>query len=225
MSNKTVYAIFLCLFIYNSPIIPEGFGPMEVTGTYKYTYDSALGPQNELSLYGVQDLSENTLLSAGFSTAFNSLPEAFFLKFALNNYPSFLRYSINLLSRDFPDYEVKENSLYPTISLITKYFELEIGMSMRILEADIQMVTYHTLYRLQFNILDLKKYGLLFRMSNFDNFRAGNINELYYTVENSLKVNDQFIIRLDMGFQNAGQLSFTSYYSKFFAQVGLRYKP
>ena len=197
---------------------------MAVSGTYRYTYDSTLGPKNQLFFFGTQNITENLSLSAGFSTAFNSLPEAFFLNLTLNNYPDFLRYRISLLSRDFPDYELTENSIYPSISLLTKYIELELGMSMRILEADIQMVTYHTLYRLQFNILDLKSYGLKFRMSNFDHFRAGNISDLYYTVENSIFVNEQIIIRVDIGLQNAGQLSFASYYSSFYGQIGVKYK-
>lgn len=224
MNIKIVYAACICALFLKLPVIAEGFTPMEVLGTYKYTYDGTLGPKNELFFYGIQDITENLSLSAGFSTAFNSLPESFFLNFTVNNYPDFLRYSISLLSKDFPDYELKENSIYPTISLLTKYVELELGMSVRTLEADIQMVTYHTLYRLQFNILDLKKFGLKFRMSNFDYFHAGNISDLYYVVENSIYLGEQLIITINLGLQNAGQWSFASYYSSVYGQIGMRYK-
>lgn len=223
MKNKSICIAILCIIILNFPTIAEGLGPLEVSGSYRHSYNGAIGHKDELFFMGIQNISENLKLATGFSTAFNSLPESFFLNLTLENYPSFLRYSVSLLSRDFPHYGLKENSLYPTISLMTKYFEMELGMSLRVLEADVQLITYHTLYRFQFNIIDLKKYGLILRMSNFDHFRAGNISDLYYIVENSLHVSDQFTIRIDMGLQNAGQLSFASYYSTFYGQIGVKY--
>jgi len=197
---------------------------LEVSSSYRYTYNTTLGHKNEIFFHGKQRFSNHIDVGAGFSTAFNAIPETFFINFDLNNYPNFLRYRLSLLSRDFPDYEIRENSIYPTIALLTRYFELELGMSFRILETGVQTATSHTLYRLQFNILDRKHYRLYFKMSNFDLFFAGNITELYYTFANTVKINDDFFIQADLGFHNTGQLAFASYYSTFFGQVGVKYR-
>ncbi len=109
----------------------------------------------------------------------------------LVNFPSFLRYRISLLSRDFPDYEITENSIYPTIALLTRFFEMELGVSYRFLGSLEDSMTIQSLYRIQFNVINLKQYKLSLKMSNFDSFRADNITSLYYTIQNKIRINDQ----------------------------------
>jgi len=186
-------------------------------------YKSTLGSKNELFFRGEHRFSSGISIGTGFSTAFYSLPESFYINLKISNHPSFLRYRLMLLSRNFPDYEMKENSINPTIALITDFLELELGLSFRILETENQTATIHPLYRLQFNILDRKHYGLILKMSNFDLFRAGNITDLYYTLGNQVKINDRIHIDIDVGFHNAGQIALSSYYSTFFGQIGVKY--
>ena len=223
MNTRTLVSILI--FIIISPLYAntDKIFQLEITSSYKYTYSRTMGHKNEILFHGKQHFSDHLDIGAGFSTAFNSLPENIFINFDINNYPSFLRYRLSLLSRDFPEYKIRENSIYPTISLLTRNIELELGMSFRILETDVQTFTAHTLYRLQFNILDRKHYGLFFKMSNFDLYNAGNITELYYTLGNTVKINDHFQIQADLGFHNPGQIAFASHYSTFFGQIGVEY--
>lgn len=222
MKNK--YFILICIITLLSPLLlySERSSRLEISSSWQHTYNNTMGHKDELFFHGKHRFSDHLDLNTGFSTAFNALPESFFINMDLKNYPSFLRYRLSLLSRDFPQYEIRENSIYPTISIMTRFVELELGISFRILESDVQIVTTHTLYRLQFNILNNNKYELFLKMSNFNLYRAGNISEIYYTLGNVININDKWGIQADLGLYNPGQVALVSFYSTFFWQLGVK---
>lgn len=223
MKRTSLYIILFILILIPFSAFSETTGENYITSSYTYAYNRTMGHKNEVFFQGQYTLSKYFSLGAGFSTAFNSLPERFYLNLDIINYPTFLRYRISLLSRDFPDYEIKENSIYPTIALLTKYFELELGLSFRIIETDPRNISTHTLYRLQFNIINLKSYGLSFKMTNFDAFRADNITALHLILENEIKINENFHLEVDLGMFNAGQIAFASYLTSVFGHIGVKY--
>lgn len=201
----------------------EDISSISTEGSYRYTYNMTSGSRNELFFSGSHTLNKHFTIDAGFSTAFNALPERFYFRGRLFNAPSFLSYSIHFLYRDFPDYNIKESSINPTVSLLTRFFILELGMSFRILNTDMETASIHTLYRLQFNLINRPVYQLRISMANFDSFHAGNFTDIQYRLSNNLRLSDKLILKADAGFSNSGQISFASFYSAFFGEISVRY--
>ncbi|MCP4159096.1 MAG: hypothetical protein GY760_03395, partial [Deltaproteobacteria bacterium] len=117
------------------PLLADTEKESSLASSYRYMYHRTLGHKNEIFFQGKYSFSDYFIMGTGFSTAFNALPERFYITAELNNLPSFLKYRIKFLSRDFPDYEIRENSIIPTIELSTRFFELELGLSFRFMEA------------------------------------------------------------------------------------------
>ncbi len=224
MNMNKLVALILITSVF-TPVLLSGESKIDSywVGSYRYKYHKTMGHKNEIFFQGSYNLYPNFTMGAGVSTAFNSLPERFYLNLDLINFPSFLRYRLNLLSRDFPDYEIKENSINPTISLLTKYFELELGISFRFINVIENSYTIHTLYRIQWNILNFDKYEFSFKLSNFDSFRSENITSLYYNLGNIIYIGEKWRIEADIGFHDAGQLAFSSFFTSFYTQIGIRY--
>ncbi len=216
----------LILFLLSSTLLPLSANiekESSLASSYRYMYHRTLGHKNELFFQGKYSFSNYFLMGTGFSTAFNALPERFYITAEINNLPSLLKYRIRFLSRNFPDYEIRENSIIPTIELSTRFFELELGLSFRFMEALGQNFSYHLQYRLQWNILIFKGYELSFRAGNFDLFRSDNITSLYYTLENRIMIGKKWIITLDIGIHDAGQTTLSSFFTSIYGEIGFKY--
>ena len=130
---------------------------------------------------------------------------------------------MNFLSRDFPDYKIRENSINPTIAILTKYFEIELGVSFRFVEALEQSFSFHILFSGHMNILNFRHYDCSFRVSNFNLFRADNKTSLYYTLKQKIRIGKHWIIKVDIGLHDAGQTVLSSFFTSFYGQLGFRY--
>jgi len=194
-----------------------------LSSSNQYTYNRTLGHEDEFFFFGEYQFAQDFTVGGGFSTAFNSFPERFFVSFKVNNHPSFLQYSVTFLSRDFPDYEIRENSIYPTIGLLTRFFELEVGLGFRFLGGIPEGGTISTQYKLKFFLLNFKKYQLTYTIKNFDNFYAANITAISHNLDNMIKINDNWMLTVGLGLRNAGQVGMSSFYSAFYGSVGIRY--
>lgn len=223
MRTKTGILIIGIITCVLSDIWTEDTRAITLDGSYRYTYNLTKGHHNEFFFTGYQRLNKYAAIGAGFSASPDALPARFYFQGEILNVPSFLRYRLSILSRDFPDYGTKESSIYPTISLLTDIVELELGLSFRIVNSNAETASLHTLYRLHFNLINGNRYGLGLSLANFDNFRAGNITDIRYGVHNKIALTDGLHIRIDGGFSNGGQLSFASFYSSFFGEIAVRY--
>jgi hypothetical protein len=184
------------------------------------------GHHHELSLAGSLDFSSHLKLEAGVSTEFQALPQNFYMTLEVLNYPAFLIYSLTILQQDFPEYEMTESTIYPSVTLLGgKFLEFELGAALRLLNSDGESLSFHPLYRLQFNILELRRYGLSFSLANFDDFQAGNVSHIRYTLSNRITLSPKINLLISAGFFDSGQLAFASYFSAFFGEIGLRYRP
>lgn len=223
MTKKRGILISSFLLCVLSKTWSEDIRPITLDGSYRYTYSFTKGHHNEVFFTGHQKLNEYAALGAGFSASLDALPARFYFNGEIVNVPSFLRYRLSILSRDFPDYGIKESSIYPTIALLTNIVEFELGLSFRIVNSNPETASLHTLYRLHLNLINRSKYKLALSLANFDNFHAGNISDISYRLHNRISLTDRLDIRIDGGFSNAGQLAFASYISSFFGEIALRY--
>ncbi|MBI9100505.1 MAG: hypothetical protein JEY91_18650 [Spirochaetaceae bacterium] len=223
MINKLKFITLVVLLLPYLSAAAEESGNFQFSGTYKHSYSKTLDHKNELLFQGYYYLTNDLTLSSGYSNSINSIGENFYFSLQIDNHPRLLRYGLSFLSRDFSDYGIRENSVLPTIALMTGLFEIELGLNFRILETDVQTGTIHPLYRIQFNILDRNRWGLTLGLGNFGAFKAGNITDIHYILTNRITLNEKIQIITVIGLHNAGQIALASYYSAFFGQIGMRY--
>lgn len=191
---------------------------------YRYEHHRTLGDRHELFFHSDFRINDFVSMGGGFSTAFKALPERMTVTASVENLPSFLKYNLTFLTRDFPDYGIQETSLFPTIALMTRFLEFELGCSFRWVRYVDLSYSSHTLYRLQLNVLNLDHWELFYRASNFDSFRADNVTTLYHILGNRFRINENWVITADFGLHDAGQVAFSSYLTAFHAELGFRYR-
>jgi hypothetical protein len=223
MKSQHIIIPALMLFIIILPAAGDDDITASIGSSYRYEYHRTLGARNELFFQGDFKVNEFVNIGSGFSTAFHALPERMYITVSVGNLPSFLSYNLGFLTRDFSQYEISETSLFPTIALLTRYFEFELGSSFRWTKYYDTVFSAHILYRLQVNILDLKGWKLHYKMANFDSFRAENVTTLYHTLGNSIRINDKWLISADFGLHDAGQVAFSSYLTALYAEIGFRF--
>lgn len=204
------------------PLAGDDDTTASVGSSYRYEYHRTLGDRNELFFQSDFDVNEFVSMGSGFSTAFHSFPERVYITASVGNLPSFLSYNLTFLIRDFPQYEIRETSLFPTIALLSRFVEIELGSSFRWTSYSDNVFSAHILYRLQLNILNMKHWELFYKMANFDLFRADNVTTLYHTLGNRFPINENWMITADFGLHDAGQVAFSSYLTAFFAEIGIR---
>lgn len=198
----------------------------DLISRYRYTYNMTSGHHHEFSLSSSLTFNSYFKMEAGVSTEFHALPENFYIRGEIHNFPAFLVYGLTILQQSFPDYEMTESTIYPSVTLLGGHFlEFELGATLRIVNSEIETLSFHPLYKLQFNILNLKPYGLSFSLANFNDFQAGNISHIRYNLNNRITLSPSFNLYVSAGFFDSGQLAFASFFSAFFGEIGLRYTP
>lgn len=224
MSMKPQHiAILILMLLITLPLAGDDDVTASIGSSYKYEYNRTLGVRNELFFQADFKVNEILSLGSGFSTAFHGFPERMYITASVGNVPSFLSYNLSFLTRDYPQYEIRETSLIPTMALLTRFIEFELGSSLRWTQYYDTVFSAHILYRLQVNILDLKHWELNYKMANFDSFRADNVTSLYHTLGNKIYINDKWMISADFGLHDAGQVAFSSYLTALFAEIGFRF--
>lgn len=208
------------------PINISGDNDVNATlgASYRFEYNRTLGAGSELFFQSDFNVTDFWGIGAGFSTAFHSFPERMYISTSIKEFPPFLNYNITFLTRDFSEYGIKETSLFPTVALLTRFFEFEMGSSFRWTHFEDNEFSTHILYRLQVNIIAFPAWELIYKMANFDLFRAENVSTLYHTIGNKIRVDNNWIIVADLGIHNAGQIAFSSFLTALYAEIGFRYE-
>ncbi|MBB6481367.1 hypothetical protein [Spirochaeta isovalerica] len=190
---------------------------------YRFDYNYINGITNELFFEGHYSYSDHFSIYGGFSTAFHTLPERYFLRASVNGFPHFLEYSITFLGREFTEYEITENSIYPTIKFITRFVDVEAGLGMRFLGGMDESFTVSTLYNLKIKFFDREKFKLSYTIKNFDHFYSSNITDMSHNLDSEIMFFDSFNLLIGLGVTNPGQVGFTSFISGFYGNLGIKY--
>ncbi|MBN2658457.1 MAG: hypothetical protein JXR86_15465 [Spirochaetales bacterium] len=221
--KSIVISAFLLLFL-----LPLSSGEPEkisLESSYRYTYNRTTGHHSELFFSSSLDLNPHIFLEGGFSSDFKVLPHNFYLHAGIEGLPSFLLYGMTLIQREYPDYEIRETTVNPTVVLLAgTIMELELGVAMRILNSDRETLSFHPAYRLEFHILRRPVYKLSVSIANFDRFHVGNVTDIFFMISNGFSFSGKVELIFDAAISNTGQVAMASFYSAFSAELGLRYR-
>jgi len=222
MFTKKNFISLIFLFLLSGSLLPAS-SRCYLSSYYEFKYSQVLGISNELFFEGQYGYGDHLSLYGGFSTAFKQLPERYFLKASLTGFPHFMAYNVTFLGREFIDSGIIESSIYPTVKFITRSVDIEVGMGMRFLAGMPESFTVSTLYNVKFKIFNRKNFKLFYTIKNHDHFYSSNITDLSHNLDSEITLFDSFILLAGIGTENPGQVGFTTIFSSFYANLGLKY--
>jgi len=222
MFTKKIFIPLTFLFLFSGNILLAS-SHSYLSSYYEFKYSQVLGISHELFFEGHYGYGDHLSLYGGFSTAFNRLPERYFIKATLNGFPHFMAYNLTFLGREFIDSGITESSIYPTVKFITRFVDIEAGLGLRFLAGMDESFTISTLYNLKIKFFDNERFKLSYSIKNFDNFYSSNITDLSHNIDSEITLFDNFILLAELGTNNPGQVGMTSFFSSFYANLGVKY--
>jgi hypothetical protein len=195
-----------------------------VDGEYNKSFNTNL----KFALLGALELDNIYLLRGGisFGNIENNTDIKFFGAAGIAPLPRIpLEFSVLYIYNGIPEYEVHTNTLMPVITYNFKRVGISVGYNFRVTSFFGTDILFETVLSFAFNIIfiDNDTLKLALRMSNFNDFQAGNMGSYTLNFYSGIHLDENWIIVSELEVIPSGIGSGTTVLYGIALRAGVRY--